>query len=63
MPNINMIRINSKLEELFSGKIDVLDHPDELPIFYSRALAALAIMMECGNGGLKELAPFRKMNL
>lgn len=48
MPNINMIRINSKLEDLYDGKIDVTDHPDEQALFYSRALAALAIMVECG---------------
>lgn len=49
MQNINVIRISSKIDELFGRKIDLSDCPaTDQPSFYSRALAALAIMMECG---------------
>lgn len=50
MSNITMIRINSKLDELFDGKIDLSDcsENNRQSTFYSRALAALSIMMQCG---------------
>lgn len=50
MSNITMIRINSKLDELFRGKIDMSDctENNEQSAFYSRSLAALSIMMQCG---------------
>lgn len=46
-----MTRIAAKLDELFSGKIDLTDikNPDDAQAaFYSRAIAALAVMMRCG---------------
>ena len=46
-----MTRIATKLDELFSGKIDLTDikNPEEAQTtFYSRAIAALALMMRCG---------------
>lgn len=49
--NLRMIRIQQKLDEIFSNKIDLSDItysvklPDE---YYTRALAALAIVMRCG---------------
>lgn len=49
--NLTMTRIAAKLDELFSGKIDLTDikNPEEAQTtFYSRAIAALAIMMRCG---------------
>lgn len=49
--NLTMTRVAAKLDELFSGKIDLTDikNPDEVQTaFYSRAIAALALMMRCG---------------
>lgn len=46
-----MMRIATKLDELFSGKIDLTDikNPEEAQTtFYPRAIAALAVMMRCG---------------
>ncbi len=49
--NLRMIRIQKKLEEVFSDRIDLSDItysgnlPDE---YYTRSLAALAIVMRCG---------------
>lgn len=50
MSEINMIRIASKLDELFKSKIDLSDYTKSNieSTFYSRALASLAIIMECG---------------
>lgn len=50
MSNITMIRINSKLDELFNEKIDMTDciESNRKSTFYSRALAAISIMMQCG---------------
>lgn len=50
MPNINMIRIETKVTETFSDKIDLTDCSEEnkLNIFRSRSIAALAVMMACG---------------
>lgn len=49
--NLTMVRIATKLDELFTDKIDLSDitTPTETQTaFYSRAIAALAIMMHCG---------------
>lgn len=44
-----MIRINNKLEQLFNGKIDVSDIPEDQyrAAFCSRAVASLALMIVC----------------
>lgn len=51
MVNPRILRIQSKLEELYSGKIDLSDlkypSPDSSEL-YSRSIAALAIVMRCG---------------
>lgn len=49
--NLRMIRIQKKLDEIFSDRIDLTDitYSENLPDeYYSRALAALAIIMRCG---------------
>lgn len=49
--NLSLVRIAAKLDEQLSGKIDLSDirNPEEAQnTFYSRAIAALAIMMRCG---------------
>lgn len=49
--NLTMVRIAAKMEDLFKGKIDLSDirEPDNnKSSFYSRALAALSVMMQCG---------------
>lgn len=49
--NLKIVRIKSKLEEMYSNKIDITDvgsekeYPDQ---FYTRAIAAQAIIMSCG---------------
>ena len=51
MPNLNLIRVQTKLDELFQGKIDLSDvtNPDEIENkFYTRALAAIAVVMCSG---------------
>lgn len=50
MENLNIIRISAKLEEMFAGKIDTSDikGKDSRSTFYSRALSALAIIIQCG---------------
>lgn len=51
MPNLNLIRVQAKLDDLFRGKIDLSDikNPDEIENkFYTRALAAMAVVMSCG---------------
>lgn len=51
MPNLKMIRIQSKLDELFANKIDLTDtanDEDRQNKYYTRAIAALAIVMQCG---------------
>lgn len=51
MPNLKMIRVQSKLDELFKGKIDLADasnDEDRENKYYTRAIAALAIVMRCG---------------
>ena len=47
MPNINMTRIASKLDELFDGKV-ILDSNEDRSMFYSRSIAALATRIESG---------------
>ena len=47
MPNINMLRVATKLDELFDGKIVLADKEDK-NVFYSRSVAALAIGIESG---------------
>ena len=51
MPNLKMIRIQSKLDELFANKIDLTDttnDEDRQNKYYTRAIAALAVVMQCG---------------
>lgn len=51
MPNLNLIRVQTKLDELFRGKIDLSDvtnQNEKENKFYTRALAAMAIVMSCG---------------
>lgn len=49
MTNINMLRIGTRLKELFSGKIDMSDFStDNACHFETRAIAALALMIVCG---------------
>ena len=51
MPNLRMIRVQSKLDELFTNKIDLTDATNDEERqnkFYTRAIAALAIVMRCG---------------
>lgn len=51
MPNLKMIRIQSKLDELFKNKIDLSDVSNDEERenkYYTRSIAALAINMRCG---------------
>lgn len=51
MPNLKMIRIQSKLDELFTNMIDLSDAPNDEERqnkYYTRAIAALAVVMRCG---------------
>ena len=51
MPNLKMIRIQSKLDELFKNKIDLTDttnNEEQSNKYYTRAIAALAIVMQSG---------------
>ena len=51
MPNLRMIRVQSKLDELFTNKIDLTDTTNDEERqnkYYTRAIAALAIVMRCG---------------
>lgn len=51
MPNLKMIRVQSKLDELFANKIDLTDATNDEERqnkYYTRAIAALAIVMRCG---------------
>lgn len=51
MPNLKMIRVQSKLDELFDNKIDLTDATNDEERqnkYYTRAIAALAIVMQCG---------------
>lgn len=51
MSNLKMVRIQAKIDELSKELVDLSDvkNPDEkVNKFYSRSLAALAIVMQCG---------------
>lgn len=51
MPNLKLLRVQAKVDELFKDKTDLSDttNPDEKENkFYTRSLAALAIVMQCG---------------
>lgn len=51
MSNLKMVRIQAKIDKLFKELVDLSDvkNPDEkVNKFYSRSLAALAIVMQCG---------------
>lgn len=51
MTNLKMIRVQSKLDELFANKIDLADAKNDEERqnkYYTRAIAALAIVMRCG---------------
>lgn len=50
MPNLKMIRIQSKLDELFNNKLDLTDASNDKERqnkYYSRSIAALAVIMKC----------------
>ena len=48
--NLKVVRIKSKLEEMYKNKIDLTDVESESDsqIIYTRAIAAQAIIMRCG---------------
>ncbi|MCI9674360.1 MAG: hypothetical protein HFH06_01135 [Lachnospiraceae bacterium] len=49
--NLKMLRVQTKLDELFSNKIDLSDAPnseEKNNKYYTRSIAALAIAMYCG---------------
>lgn len=49
--NLNVLRIKSKLDEVFEDKIDLEDAKsaeEKENKYYTRAIAALALMMQCG---------------
>lgn len=51
MPNLKMLRIKTKLDELFEDKIDLSDtknSEEQTNKYYTRAIAALALIMRCG---------------
>lgn len=51
MPNVKLLRVQAKVDELFKDKIDLSDtqNLDEKENkFYTRSLAALAVVMKCG---------------
>lgn len=51
MPNLKMIRVQSKLDELFINKIDLSDATNEEEKqnkYYTRAIAALAVVIRSG---------------
>lgn len=51
MPNLKLLRVQAKVDELFTDKTDLSDttNPDEKENkFYTRSLVALAIVMQCG---------------
>lgn len=51
MPNLKMIRVESKLDELFANKIELTDTTNDEERqnkYYTRAIAALAVVMRCG---------------
>lgn len=51
MPNLKILRVQTKLDELFKNKIDLSDtgNTDEKnDKYYTRAIAALVLVMQCG---------------
>lgn len=51
MSNLKMVRIQAKIDELFKELVDLSDvknSDEKVNKFYSRSLAALAIVMQCG---------------
>lgn len=51
MSNLKMVRIQAKIDELFKELVDLSDVKnldEKVNKFYSRSLAALAIVMQCG---------------
>lgn len=49
MANINILRIQTRLKEMFDGKIDLTDCWDNVGNhFDTRAIAALTLMLKCG---------------
>ena len=49
MANINILRIQTRLKEMFDGKIDLTDCRDNIRNqFDTRAIAALTLMLKCG---------------
>ena len=51
MPNPKLLRVQTKIDELFKDKIDLSDatnSDDKENKFYTRSLAALAVVMKCG---------------
>ena len=51
MPNLKLLRVQTKIDELFKDKIDVSDAgnlDEKKNKFYTRSLAALAIVAKCG---------------
>ncbi len=51
MPNLKMLRVQAKLDELFENKIDLSDATsleEQSNKYYTRSIAALALIMRCG---------------
>ena len=50
MQNLKMIRIKGKMDDFFTGKIDLQDVNDRSTddIFHTRSLSAFALVMRCG---------------
>jgi hypothetical protein len=49
MANINILRIQTRLREMFDGKIDLTDCSNDISNhFDTRAIAALTLMLKCG---------------
>lgn len=46
--NINMRRVETRIQEMFQGKIDMTDFPNDTKHFETRALAAFALIMTSG---------------
>ncbi len=51
MPNLKILRIQTKIDELFKNNIDLSDTANEdekKNKYYTRSLAALALVIRCG---------------
>ncbi|MCM1175810.1 MAG: AIPR family protein [Blautia sp.] len=51
MPNLKILRVQTKLDELFKDKIDLSDirnEKEQTNKYYSRSIAALTLIMKCG---------------